>query len=128
MSIKTPLIEEFHSELEDLKKMEVGTDEYETSVNGVTKLADRIIEIEKQEYENSARAIERQIDAELREQQLADEKQDRIVKNCLTGISIVGGLGVAFVVSVMSMNFERESTFTTEAGKGAVRQLLKFKW
>lgn len=128
MSIKTGLIEEFNSELEELKKMEVGTDEYKTSVEGITKLADRIIEIEKQEYENSARAIDRQVEMEFKEQQLIDEKRDRIIKNCLTGLSVVGGLGLTFVTAVMSMNFEREGTFTTEAGRGSIRQLLKFKW
>ena len=128
MSIKTGLIEEFNSELEELKKMEVGTDEYKTSVEGITKLADRIIEIEKQEHENSARAIDRQVEMEFKEQQLIDEKRDRIIKNCLTGLSVVGGLGLTFVTAVMSMNFEREGTFTTEAGRGSIRQLLKFKW
>lgn len=128
MSIKQDLIDEFKSELEELRKMEVGTDEYKVAVDGVTTLADRIIEIEQHEHDNSAKAIDRQVDAELREQQLVDEKHDKIVKNCLTGVSVVGGLGLAFVTAVMTMNFEREGTFTTEAGKGAIRQLLKFKW
>ena len=128
MGIKTGLIEEFNSELEELKKMEVGTDEYKTSVEGITKLADRIIEIEKQEYENSARAIDRQVEMEFKEQQLIDEKRDRIIGNFLESLKVVGGLGLTFVIAVMSMNFEREGTFTTEAGRGSIRQLLKFKW
>lgn len=128
MSIKTGLIEEFNSELEELKKMEVGTDEYKTSVEGITKLVDRIIEIEKQEHENSARAIDRQVEMEFKEQQLIDEKRDRIIGNFLESLKVVGGLGLTFVIAVMSMNFEREGTFTTEAGRGSIRQLLKFKW
>ena len=43
MSIKNDLVEEFESELEELGKMEVGTEKYKTLVDGVTKLADRII-------------------------------------------------------------------------------------
>lgn len=128
MSIKTNLIEEFNSELEELAKMEVGTDEYKTTVDGITKLADRIIAMEAAEAEKENRAIDRQVDIDHKTQQLADEKHDKIVKNCLTGLSVVGGLGVAFITAVMSMNFEREGTFTTEAGKGSIRQLLKFKW
>lgn len=128
MSIKTNLIEEFNSELKELEKMDVGTDEYKITVDGLTKLADRIIAIEAAETEKENRAIDRGVDVEFRTRQLADEKKDKITKNCLTGLSVVGGLAVAFVTAVMSMNFEREGTFTTEAGKGSIRQLLKFKW
>ena len=127
MSIKTKLTEEFNSELDELAKMEVGTDEYKTTVDGVAKLADRIIAIEAAEAERENRAIDRQVDIEHKMKQLADEKHDKIVKNCIAVVTFVGGLVTTLTISIMSMNFEREGTFTTEAGKSSIRELLRIK-
>lgn len=127
MSVKSNLVEEFESELEELSKMAIGTDTYKTTVDGVTKLADRIIELEKNEKELAA-----QIDAQEREyaikaQQLKDEKRDRLIKNCITVGTFIGGVAVYGLAFIASTNFEREGTFTTEGGKSSVKQLLKLK-
>ena len=127
MSIKNLMVDEFKSELEELSKMEVGTDKYRTTVDGVTKLADRIIEIEKHEEDCELKDIERTNDEQFKAQQLKAEKRDRLVKNCLTGVNVIGGMGLAALAFVASMNFEKEGTLTTEGGKTALRQLLKFK-
>ncbi len=127
MSVRSNLVEEFESELKELSKMAIGTDTYKTTVDGVTKLADRIIEIEKNEKELAA-----QIDAQEREyaikvQQLKDEKRDRLIKNCITVGTFIGGITVYGLAFIASTNFEREGTFTTEGGKSSVKQLLKLK-
>lgn len=126
MSVKNVLSEEFHSELEELAKLKVGTDEYRIAVEGVTKLADRIIEIEKNEQEASIKEISRQDENELKAAQLEDEKRAQLIRNGIEGIKIVGGLGLAAWAFVASMNFEKEGTLTTEGGRNALRQLLKF--
>lgn len=126
MSVKNVLSEEFHSELEELAKMKIGTDEYRIAVEGVTKLADRIIEIEKNEQEASIKEISRQDENELKAAQLEDEKRAQMVRNAIEGVKIVGGLGLAAWAFVASMNFEKEGTLTTEGGRNALRQLLKF--
>ena len=72
MSIKNDLVEEFESELEELSKMEVGTDTYRTTVDGVTKLADRIIEIDKIEKENSFNIDTQEQEYAIKAQQLKD--------------------------------------------------------
>ena len=125
MSIKTNLIKEFESELEELKKMQVGTDDYKITVDGVTKLADRIIEIEKNEKEHDA-----QIDAQEREhaikaQALKDEKRDKLIKNCVTVGTFLGSVAVYSLAFIATTNFEREGTFTTEGGRNSIKNLLK---
>lgn len=126
MSVKNVLSEEFHNELKELRKLKVGTDEYRIAVEGVTKLADRIIEIEKNEQEASIKEISRQDENELKAAQLEDEKRAQLIRNWIEGIKIVGGLGFAAWAFVASMNFEKEGTLTTEGGRNALRQLLKF--
>lgn len=127
MGIKRILVEEFEKELEELKRLEVGTDKYKNTVDGVTKMADRIIEIEKNETAKEDRSKTSEVDIYLKEQQLKEDKKDRLIKNILTGVNIVGGFGLAAWAFVASMNFEKEGTLTTEGGRSALRQLLKFK-
>lgn len=127
MSVKRLLTEEFESELKTLEKASVGTDEYKSAIDGVTKLADRIIEIDKIE-----RDYELKKETQLNEQSLKaieseNENRDRWIKNGLTAISTIGGLGLTAWAFVASMNFEKTGTLTTEGGKSALRQLLRFK-
>ena len=127
MSIKNDLVEEFESELEELGKMEVGTEKYKTLVDGVTKLADRIIEIDKVENEHVVQIDTQEQEYAIKAQQLKDEKKDRFVKNCIAVGTFVGGVLAYSLAFIASMNFEREGTLTTEGGRSSLRQLLKLK-
>lgn len=127
MSIKRVLIDEFNSELKSLSKMKLGSDEYKTTVDGVTKLADRIIEIEKSENDRTDKADAREIETSLKVRELKSTKRDQMIKNVLTGVNVIGGLAVASWAFVSSINFEKEGTLTTEGGKSALRSLLKFR-
>lgn len=127
MSIKNNLVEEFESELEELGKMEVGTEKYKTLVDGVTKLADRIIEIDKVENEHVVQIDTQEQEYAIKAQQLKDEKKDRFIKNCIAVGTFVGGVLVYSLAFIASMNFEREGTLTTEGGRSSLRQLLKLK-
>ncbi len=125
MSIKNHLVEEFQSELEELKKMQLGTDDYKITVDGVTKLADRIIELEKNEKEHAAQINAQENEYIIKVQQLRDEKRDRLIKNSITVGTFIGGIVVYSLAFIASTNFEREGTFTTEGGKNSIKQLLK---
>lgn len=127
MSIKNDLVEEFESELEELGKMEVGTEKYKTLVDGVTKLADRIIEIDKVENEHAVQIDTQEQEYAIKAQQLKDEKKDRFIKNCIAVGTFVGGVLVYSLAFIASTNFEREGTLTTEGGRSSLRQLLKLK-
>ena len=105
MEIKERLSEEFENELEDIGRMEVGSEEHKLAVDSVTKLADRIIEIKK----------------------LEDEKKDRFVKNAISIGTFVGSAAIYGLAFIVSTNFERIGSFTTEGGRISVRELLKLK-
>lgn len=126
MSIKTKLVKEFESEMEELSKLGVGSEEYEEAIDGVTKLADRIIEIEKNEQEASFKHYSHANENELKAMQLADENRHQWIRNAIEGVKVVGGFGLTAWAFVTSMNFEKEGTLTTEGGRTALRSLLKF--
>lgn len=126
MSIKHDLIEEFTNQLGEVGKMEVGTEKYKIAMDGVTKLADRIIEIEKCEAENDI-ADETRISNELsKSEELRIDKRDRIIRNTIEAVKVIGGFGLTAWAFVAAMNFEKEGVLTTEGGKSALRSLLKF--
>lgn len=126
MSIKHDLIEEFNNQLEEVSKIEVGTEKYKITMDGVTKLADRIIEIEKCEAESDI-AGETRVNNELsKAEELRIDKRDKIIRNVIEGVKVVGGFGLTAWAFVAAMNFEKEGVLTTEGGKAALRSLLKF--
>lgn len=127
MNITRKVFEEAENQLEELRKMELGTDQYKATVDGITKLLDRGIEMDKLESEIAEKEKNRIDENSLKAQQLEEERKDHFIKNCLTGVSVVGGLTAAVAMSFITMNFEKEGTFTTEAGRNAIRQLLRFK-
>lgn len=116
MDVKDVLIDEFIEEVEKLRTMEVGSEMHETTLNGITKLADRLIEIEKFEAEQEEKKTQR-----------TEEKQDRHIKYGITiGTTLFSALvyGLAFVAST---NFERFGSFTTKGGQGSIKELLTLK-
>lgn len=127
MSIKHVLDEEIRNELENLGREAIGSDEYKANVDGVTKLLDRKIELEKLEVESSERIEAREAEMNLKIQQMENEKKDRLISHGVTVGTFLGSAGLYFLAFVASTNFERTGTFTTEGGKSALRNLLKLK-
>ena len=92
---------------------EAGSEQAKVTVDGVTKLLDRKIEMEKLEIERAEK-----------EQARKDERTDRIVKNVLTGVSVVGGLALTVWGSLMSWKFEETGTITSTPGKKFMSNLF----
>lgn len=116
MNVETLLHEEIVRELEDLKQMEVGTEQYKTTVSGLASLVDRTIEIDKMNIEHEEK---------MKTQK--DEKDDRLVRNCLTAAGIVIPTIVTIWGTVKSIEFEKEGTITTIMGRGFINKLLPKK-
>ena len=131
MGIKNILWDEIEKEVKELSKMQVGTEQYKVTVDGIARLSDKIIELEKLESENAAKDFEnfaRTEEQELKREQLKSEKRDRAVKNVITvGIAVLS-VAVYALAFIASTNFEREGSFTTEGGKNSIRQLLKLRF
>lgn len=116
MKIEELLDEDLVSEMEKLRKTPYDAKEYGTVADTVTKLMDRKIEMDKAKSEQL-----------FREQQLKDEKKDRLIKNLIS----VAGIALPLVVTIwgtkVSLNFEKEGTVTTAIGRGFINKLLPKK-
>lgn len=127
MSIKTLLEKEINDEFEELGKTAIGSEEYKTTVDGLSKLMDRAIELEKFEAERKDRIDHQEREMDLKQQQAADEKKDRKVKNWLTAAGIIIPSGLTIWGTIKSIKFEQEGTITTIMGRGFINKLLPKK-
>ena len=127
MKIETMLYEEIRSELEEVKKLEVGSEQYKVAVDGLTKLVDRAIEIDKfnTDYEDKVEA--RELEKELKLKELEDENKDRLLRNGISIAAIVIPVGVTIWGTLKTLKFEETGTVTTIMGRGFINKLLPKK-
>ena len=123
MGIRTLLNEEIKNEFNDLKKMELGSETYKTTVDGLTKLVDRAIELERIDVEQKENYENRQVELS----KIEDDRKDQFVRNILTGAGIIIPTVVTIWGTIKSINFEKEGTITTIMGRGFIQKLLPKK-
>ena len=114
-------------ELETIKEMEEGTDEYKVTVDGVTKLMDKSIEMRKLANEKEQKEADRFHEQVLKQQQLADERKDRLVKNVITVVTFASGIVVTIWGTLKSLKFEETGTVTSTAGRKFIGSLFQKK-
>lgn len=127
MNIEDMLRMEIKSELEALKEIELGTDTYKTTVDGVTKLVDRAIEMEKLGIESQEKVDAREVEIELKRQEIDEDRKDRLVKNVIAVLTVAASTAVTVWGTVKSIEFEKEGTITTIMGRGFIQKLLPKK-
>ena len=127
MELEDLLEEEVKSQLEGLKDIEMGTDEYKATVDGVVKLADRVIKIKELDYDASDKIDARETEIAIKKQQMKEEKNDRIIRNGIAIAGIVIPTAVTIWGTIKSIKFEQEGTITTIMGRGFIQKLLPHK-
>jgi hypothetical protein len=127
MNLEKKLHDEIGREIAILEGMEEGTESYKALVDGVTKLTDRAIAIDRFNAEVEEKAATQKFENELKLKQMKEDKIDRIVKNCLTGFGIVLPIVVTVWGTKASFEFEKEGTVTTIMGRGFINKLLPKK-
>lgn len=127
MSIRNLLDEEIQDEFEELKKMELGSDNYKTTVDGVIKLVDRAIEIDKFVAEGEDKEVSRDIDTEWKTIQMDNEKKERLIQNSIAISGIIIPVVVTIWGTLKTFKFEEEGTVTSMLGRGFINKLLPKK-
>lgn len=116
MSIETALQAEVEDKLVNLASMEAGSEEYKNAVDGITKLMDRVIEIEKLEMsENQSKA------------QMEENRKSRLTKNAIDIGSVVLPLVVTIWGARATFKFEENGTITTAVGRKFIDKLISRK-
>ena len=127
MSIQRLLREEIESEFKELSPSTPGGENYKVAVDGITKLMDRAIEMEKNEIDRQDRIDARDSENELKTKQMEDEKKDRFVKNLLTGVGTIGGLVVTIWGAKKAWKFEETGTVASPVGRSFINKLISFR-
>ena len=127
MEFKNLLTEEIQAEIETLKGMELGSEPYKVAVDGITKLIDRSIDIEKYSAERKEKDEEKEFEVYWKERESAEEKKDRRIKDGIAIAGIVLPIIVTIWGTKASFKFEEEGTITTIMGRGFINKLLPKK-
>lgn len=121
------LNEEVESQLEEVHKISLGTDESKIAIDGVTKLADRSIELEKLRIQEEDLAEKRNMDYELRSEQIKKEHLRGMIDIGTKVLIGLGGLALSVWGTIYTTNFEREDNYTTSASRSWISSLFKPK-
>lgn len=116
MEIRELLNDRIQDELAYLAGIDATSEEYDKTVDGVTKLLDRAIELEKIDIEDARKA-----------ETIDDERKDRVVKNVISVVGIAVPIVVTIWGTKKSFEFEKEGTITTIMGRGFIQKLLPKK-
>lgn len=116
-NVKKLMLEEAEKRVDDLKTIEVGSNEYCEAVNGITKLVSTVFDLEDREKSN-----------ELKEKEAHDQKIDRLVDRTTKIINTVTAFAVPVGIALLSIELERKDNLmiTTDAGKNSLRNCLNF--
>lgn len=108
-------------QIEEMDRLEVGTEPYKIAVDGVCKLIDKSVEIRKIRVSK----VEKDDERIVKMNQLENDKKERKIQMFIN----IGGIIIPVIVTVWgtlkSFEFEREGTVTTILGRKFVGNLLK---
>ena len=121
--LKEQLETEISSELDTIKSMAVGSDEYKIAVESVSKLIDKLNEADKIDLEKRKLNL-----SEIKENERDEfNKKNQYITH---GISI-GSIVIPVLVTVWgtykTLKFEETGTVTTMMGRGFINKLLPKK-
>ena len=130
INYKEALDEEISTELEVLESMETNSEDYKIMVEGLTKLIDRSMELEKIEISKAQEAEKIKNEAEKMKFEAEQAKTNKIFQWIGYGIS-AAGIVIPVAVTIwgtkVTLNFEKEGTVTTMMGRGFINKLLPKK-
>lgn len=115
------------NELKNLKDTKGETDEYKATVECVTKLMDRSIEIKKVTFDQTNKLSRQVFDDKAKVKQDEEDRKDRLIKNCISIAGIVIPALITIWGTLKSLKFEQDGTVTSMAGRAFVSRLFPKK-
>ena len=136
--VRELLVKQISSQLEELDKLDVGSNEYKTTVDGISKLLDKLNESTKNDYDywnaQASRELEKELkeaqmkqENDMKEKQLTEDRKDHLIKNGLTAAGIISTAVLAVWGTYTSFKFEEKGTITTIMGRGFINNLIPKK-
>lgn len=125
MNLERMTNEEIETEMAELSKMQLGTDEYKATIDGITKLMDRSIKLKELEKDSKEKAEALEAETRLKEEEIEIDKKDKRTRNVIAGVSVIGGLGVTVWGAIKSWKFEEHGYVSSSAGRKFTDNLFK---
>ena len=127
MEIEQLLQNEIKDELQGLSTLELGSDQYKVTTDGIAKLMDRAIEMDKLNSDLDERRENHNDDLNLKYRQVDAEIRDRKIKNVIT--VVISGVGTIVTIwgTLKTLKFEEVGTVTTIAGRNFINHIFKRK-
>lgn len=143
---------EIETELDGLSDLKLGEKDHQTAIEGLAKLADKMIEIEKFSIDHEEQVKKREeakaqlafendlkkqqleletekanLEIDLKRKQIEEDRKDRFIRNCISIAGIIIPTLVTIWGTKKSFEFEKEGTITTIMGRGFINKLLPKK-
>lgn len=124
MEIERDLRSELSAQINYLKGIEAGTDEYKARVESITKLLDRLIEMEKlaSEHEDRVEATKREHELKLKE--LEEARKGRWARDGMTAGLAIGEMVFSAIWIYRLFRFEETGTITARASNGLLPRIF----
>ena len=126
MKVENLFTNEIQDEIAALGKMELGNEQYDSTVKGVSQLTDRLIKMKELENEREKIDVEKQkVDVELKKAE--DEENDRKIKNRIAIGTAVGGAIITVGTVILNLISEEKGILTTtKAGNKSLDRALNY--
>lgn len=126
--IKDLACDELQEDLNNLRDLDLGSKEYEVSVDGITKMMDRVIRIEELKAEEKREAENQEFEKQLKQKQMRNERIDRWVGYGLTFLGIAIPTGLTVWGAKKSWKIEQEGYIvSSQAGRKFMDRLFTKK-
>lgn len=123
MSVETTLKDEVIVELDELSRVDFGSEKYKTGVSGVVQLADRLIEMSKLGTEDEKLELERQ-KFELENQKFEEDRKDRKAKNRISVLGVAVPAVIAVVGGAAMFIYEERGSITSQVGRKIIDKYI----
>lgn len=127
MRYENLLNEEIINQLEEVGKMDLGNESAKLTIDGVTKLTEKSIELEKLRIQEEDLIEKRNMEYELRSEEIRKEHVRGMVDIGTKVLIGVAGLAISIWGTIYTTNFERDDNYTTSASRNWVSNLFKPK-
>lgn len=128
LNIETLCEEEIQSLLIELKRVEIGSKEYESMINAIGKLSGNYTDILKTKGELDLKKLQIESDVVNNQVKTILEKRNNRAKNWIQLALGLSSLGVGSFWAYQTFKFDETGSITSTLGKQFVNSVTKFKF
>ena len=125
MSVKSLLTDEICSQVNEISKLEVGSEACKTAINGAGVLMDKLNDVQRLEIEQRKLDMEREkIDIELVKAE--NDRRDKKIKNGIAIGTAATGAMITVGMGLLAYVYEERGTISSKPGRSAIDRALNY--